>query len=317
MQWPTLSRLTAAVTLGALALTACGGGSDSTASGSGAKKLDGVKLVVGSKDFSEQIILGQIALQLLEANGAKVEDKTNIKGSTNTRAALESGDIDLYWEYTGTGWITYLKNTKPVQGSQAQYDAVKKADLAKNGIVWLDAAPLNNTYTFAIRKEKAAELGVKSLSDLAALAKSKPHEATFCIESEFSTRDDGFPGMTKAYGIDTPKKNVKLLDTGVIYTETDKGKTCNFGEVFATDGRIKGLGLVVLTDDKAFFPIYEPAVTLKKTTLDKNPAIAQILNPVATKLTTAVMQGLNAQADVDGDDPKDIAKDWLTKQKLL
>ncbi|MGN6244260.1 MAG: glycine betaine ABC transporter substrate-binding protein [Motilibacteraceae bacterium] len=315
--------LSALVAAGALSLAACGGSSSSGGSanaandGGSAKPLSGASFTVGSKDFSEQIILGEITIDLLKKNGADVTDKTNIKGSTSTRQALESGDISMYWEYTGTGWITYLKNTKPIAEPQGQYDAVAKDDLAKNGISWLDPAPLNNTYAFAVKKETADKLNVHTLSDLATLAKSDPKSATFCIESEFSTRDDGFPGMTKAYGIDVPKDNVKMLDTGVIYTETAKGNTCNFGEVFATDGRIKSLGLVVLQDDKNFFPVYQPALTLKKETLDKYPALKDIFAPVAPKLTTEVMQQLNARADVDGDDPKTIAEDWLKQEGLL
>lgn len=300
---------------GSLLVAACGDdGGDAAPAAGGEKKLDGAEFTVGSKDFAEQIILGQITLQLLEANGAEVTDKTNIKGSQGTRSALESGDIDMYWEYTGTGWITYLKNTKPVPDPKGQYDAVAKDDLAKNGIAWLEPAPLNNTYAFAVREDKAKELGVTNLSDVAGLA---PAEATFCIESEFSTRDDGFPGLVKAYGMNVPKNNIKMLDTGVIYTETAKGNTCNFGEVFATDGRIKAQKLTVMEDDKQFFPVYQPALTLKKTLLDKHPALAEVINPVAAKLTTEEMQALNAMADVDGEEPDFIAEEWLKKNGFL
>ncbi|MGW2556449.1 glycine betaine ABC transporter substrate-binding protein [Streptomyces sp. NPDC001635] len=293
-------------------LTACSG--DDTvrpASGSGTA-LKGASFTVGSKDFSEQIILGQMTIDLLRANGAHVTDKTNIKGSASTRKALQSGDISMYWEYTGTGWITYLHNTKPVADTRKQFEQVAFADLKKNSIAWIDPpAPLNNTYAIAVRKDKADQLGVKSLSDLAALSKSQPSEATFCIESEFSTRDDGFPGLLKAYGIKAPHDNVKMLDTGLIYTETAKGSTCNFGEVFATDGRIPANKLVVLNDDKHFFPVYQPALTLEQKTLSKYPQLEDTFAPLAKKLTTSEMQKLNARADVQGDDPKDIAHDWL------
>ena len=99
---------------------------------------------------------------------------------------------------------------------------------------------------------------MRTLSDLAELAKNKPEEATFCIESEFSARDDGWPGLQEAYGIELPQRNVKLVDLGVVYTETKKGEPCNFGEVFTTDGRIAALNLQVLEDDKHFFPVYNP-----------------------------------------------------------
>jgi len=308
--------------VGTFALAGCGGGDEGGDEGAGtddaaAASLDGASLAVGSKDFAEQIILGQMAIQMLEQAGASVDDNTNIVGSANTRAALESGDIDLYWEYTGTGWITYLGETEPIADPQEQFEAVRDADLEQNGIVWLDPAPLNNTYAFAIRREKAEELGVETLSDVAALVESNPAEATFCIESEFSTRDDGWPGLQEAYGMQVPEDNVALLDTGLIYTETDKGETCNFGEVFATDGRISALDLVVMTDDLSFFPVYQAAVTLKQETLEEYPEIADIMNPVAAELTDEVMQSLNAQVDVDGEDPADVAQAWLQENGFL
>src|SRR5690606_39482634 len=104
-----------------------------------------------------------------------------------------------------------------------------------HGIAWLDPAPFNNTYAFAVRADRAQELGVKKLSDVAALPAD---QQTFCIESEFSTRDDGWPGLRAAYGL---ADNITMLDTGVIYTATEKGDDCTFGEVFQTDGRIAAL----------------------------------------------------------------------------
>ncbi|WP_374947882.1 glycine betaine ABC transporter substrate-binding protein [Agreia sp.] len=308
----TTTALLAVLATGALALTACSGGGGSS-SGSQGDELKGLSGEIGAKDFSEQYILAHITSQLLNAHGADTTANTSVVGSANVRAALEGDDFLGYWEYTGTSWITYNGNTAPVQGEEAQFAATKEAD-AKNGIAWLDPAPLNNTYAFAILSDKAKKLGVKTLSDIAELPVS---EQTFCIESEFSTRDDGWPGLKAAYGLDVPDANVSLLDTGVIYTETAKGDTCNFGEVFQTDGRITSLDLTVMEDDKAFFPVYQGAFTLKQTTLDKYPEIADVLDEVSPLLTTEEMQKLNAQADVDGDDPEDIATDWLTEQGLI
>jgi len=312
MKKRTTTALLAVLAAGALALTACSGGGGATA-GSKGDELKGLSGEIGAKDFSEQYILAHITSQLLNAHGADTTANTSVVGSANVRAALEGDDFLGYWEYTGTSWITYNGNTTPVQGEEAQFAATKDAD-AKNGIAWLDPAPLNNTYAFAILSDKAKKLGVKTLSDI---AKLPVDEQTFCIESEFSTRDDGWPGLKAAYGLDVPDSNVSLLDTGVIYTETAKGDTCNFGEVFQTDGRITSLGLTVMEDDKAFFPVYQGAFTLKQATLDKYPEIADVLGEVSPLLTTEEMQKLNAQADVDGDDPEDIATDWLTEQGLI
>jgi len=302
--------------LGAAALftlTACGDDAATTSAGGEPAVLDGASFVVGAKDFSEQNILAEMTAQLLAANGADAEAK-EVKGSVNTRKALESGDVDLYWEYTGTAWITYLGETTPLGDPQEQYDAVAEADLEKNGIEWLERAEFNNTYALAVQSKAAEKLGVTTLSDLADVPED---ELTICVESEFAAREDGLPGLLKAYGLDVPKDNVKLLDTGVIYSETGKGETCTFGEVFATDGRIQALDLVVLEDDKKFFPVYQGAVTLKQETLEANPEIAEILAPLAEKLTTEVMQGLNAQVDVDGEDPEDVATTWLEDEGLL
>ncbi len=314
MKKRTIIGLMALTAAAALALTGCSGGADAASSSSSkGDEAKGFSGVIGSKDFSEQYILANLTSQLLNAHGATSTTNTKIVGSANVRQALEGDQIQGYWEYTGTSWVTYNGNTTPVKGAQAQFDATKAAD-AKKGIAWLDPAPLNNTYAFAIRSSEAKKLGVSSLSDV---AKLPVKDQTFCIESEFSTRDDGWPGLKKAYGIDVPDSNVHLLDTGVIYTATQKGTDCNFGEVFQTDGRIKALDLTVMKDDKQFFPVYQGAFTLKQSTLDKYPGIAKVLALLSPKLTTEVMQKLNAKADVDGDDPATIAHDFLKEQGLI
>lgn len=300
----------AVLATGALLLTGCSG-SGGSASVSG--ELDGLTGQVGSKDFSEQYILAYITTELLNAHGADLEANVKLVGSANVRQALENDDFIGYWEYTGTSWITYNGNTTPVKGAEAQFDAVKEADAA-NDIAWLDPAPLNNTYAFAVRADKAEELGVKTMSDVAALP---AEEQTFCIESEFSTRDDGWPGLKEAYGIDVPDSNVTMLDTGVIYTATQKGDDCNFGEVFQTDGRIPALDLVVMEDDEEFFPSYQGGFTIRQDVLDEYPEIADIIAEVSPLLTTEEMQKLNALVDVDGEDPEDVAIDWLEEQELI
>ncbi|MFP3465905.1 glycine betaine ABC transporter substrate-binding protein [Leifsonia sp. SIMBA_070] len=296
----------------ALLMTGCSAGG-AGASGSKGDELKGLTGQIGSKDFSEQYILAYITTDLLNAHGAKLEANTKLVGSQNVRQALENKQFVGYWEYTGTAWITYQGNTAPITDPQQQFDAVKKADAAK-GIAWLDPAPLNNTYAFAIRASEGKKLGVKTLSDV---AKLKTSDKTFCIESEFSTRDDGWPGLKKAYNLDVPDSNVKMLDTGIIYTATQKGQDCNFGEVFATDGRIKALDLTVMKDDKKFFPVYQGAFSMQDSILKKYPEIADILAKVSSKLTTEKMQELNAKVDVDGDEPADVAKKFLQDEGLI
>jgi hypothetical protein len=194
----------------------------------------------------------------LEAAGATPVDETNIQGTNNTRLALTGGAVDLYWEYTGTAWISFLKQTKPITDSQKQFDAVLKADTA-NGVTWLDRAPAHNTPALAETQATLDKYGVKALSDYAARAKKDPAAASMCLECEFQSRDDGFPWVKKAYGFALPGTSEHLLDTAVVFTELNKGGTCNFGEVFTADGRVASLKLAVVKDNKEFFPIYNPA----------------------------------------------------------
>jgi len=298
-----------AILVATLALAGCAPAEETTTDESSAA-LAGLTGTIGAKDFSEQYILGNMVSILLNENGADT-DYSTIVGSANVRTALEADEFLGYWEYTGTSWLAYNEQSAPVAGVQAQYDAVVELDAAK-GIAWLNGAAVNNTYAFAIRSEKAAELGVSSLSDLAALP---AEELTFCIESEFAARPDGWEGVKAAYGLDAA--TTVTLDTGAIYAATDEGKECNFGEVFATDGRIAGFDLLVLADDKEFFPVYQVAFTLKQSTLDAYPALADIINELTALLTDQVMQGLNAKADIDGIDPAQIAEDFLRENGLI
>jgi osmoprotectant transport system substrate-binding protein len=200
-----------------------------------------------------------------------------------------------------------------VKGEEEQYKAVYDAD-RRNGLTWLPIAPMNNTYAFAIAEEKGEELGITKLSQLKDLPKE---DLTFCVESEFAKRDDGFVPMLKAYGLtESDLAKVTNLDTGVIYTATARG-TCNFGEVFTTDGRIPGLKLRVLEDDKEFFPLYNLSFVTRTKFLDEHPAVAEVLEKVLPKLTNDVMLKLNAEVDVEGEDPAIVARDWLRSEGFV
>jgi osmoprotectant transport system substrate-binding protein len=312
--------LAAVVSAGLLAGCTVDKKKDTTAVGQGSiKKLDslsGAKIRVSSKEFDEQLLLGQIAIIALQAAGADPVDKTDINGSNNVRRALTSGAVDLYWGYTGTDWISYLKHTQPIADPEKQFEAVQQAD-AKNGITWWDRAPANNTYAIAAKKSIIDKYHVKTLSDYAALAKKNPSAASICVESEFKNRDDGFPGLQKKYGFSLPGSNEHLLDTAVVYTALDKGDTCNFGEVYETDGRVSALHLTLLKDDKKFFPIYNPAISLRSSVAKKYPGIREVFKPIAAKLTTDTLASLNKKVSVDGQKPETVARDWLQKEGFI
>jgi osmoprotectant transport system substrate-binding protein len=281
--------------------------------------VDGAQVTVGSKNFTEQLILGKIAVIALQVAGFSVADRTNIPGAAPSRAGQVSGEIDMQWEYTGTGWLNYLAMPEGIPDQQEQYEAVRDADAA-NGISWLPPAEANNTYAFAVRSQARADLGnVTSLSDVAALP---VEERTFCVESEFATRSDGFEPMLEAYGIPlgspqgVPRENVRVLDTGAVYTATDGGD-CNFGEVFTTDGRIESLDLTVLEDDRGYFPAYNIAPVVRTDTLDEHPEIADVFARITPLLTDEVMIGLNGRVDVQGEEPADVAYAWMKSVGLV
>ncbi|MFF8872990.1 glycine betaine ABC transporter substrate-binding protein [Streptomyces massasporeus] len=277
--------------------------------------LKGAHLTVTSKSFTEQLILGSIMGIAFEAAGADVIDRTGIQGSIGSREAVRKGDADAGYEYTGTAWITYLGHSKPITDPQEQWEAVKKED-AGNGLVWLPPSKLDNTYALAMNQENAKKYGTKTMSDVAKLAKSDPGAVKLCVEVEFANRADGLPGMQKAYGMNVPARNITQMDTGIIYTQTAKGN-CTYGEVFTTDGRIKSMNLVVMDDDKKFFPNYNVAPMINAKSLKEWPAIAEVLNPVTAKLNNSVAQTLNAKVDVDGEDPHQVALDWLVDEGFV
>ncbi len=279
------------------------------------RPLKGADLTVTSKEFTEQLILGAMMGIAFEAAGANVLDRTGIQGSIGAREAVKSGDADAMYEYTGTAWITYQGNTEPIDDPREQWEAVRDAD-RRNGITWLAPAALNNTYALATNTRNVAKYKTKTLSDVAALAKSDPRAVTLCVESEFASREDGLPGMQKEYGMSVPAGSITKMDTGIIYTQAAKG-ACAYGEVFTTDGRIKAMDLTVMEDDKRFFPNYNAAPEINSKSLKKYPQMAEILAPITKKLTNTVARDLNAKVDVEGQDPHEVAKDWLIAEGFV
>ncbi|WP_164700571.1 glycine betaine ABC transporter substrate-binding protein [Modestobacter sp. KNN46-3] len=279
----------------------------------------GEEIVVGSKNFTEQLILGKIAVIALQTAGFDVVDRTNIPGSVPARQGMVNGEIDMEWEYTGTAWLSYLGEAAPIADPLEQYEAVRDAELA-NGLTWLPPAEANNTYAFAVRSEAVDDLG--GISTLSEIAELPVEERTFCVESEFASRNDGFVPMLETYGLElgdaqgVPRDNVSTLDTGAVYEATDQGQ-CNFGEVFTTDGRITALDLTVLEDDRAFFPNYNISPVLLTETFEEHPELADLFGQITPLLTNDVLQELNARVDVAGEQPGDVALEWMVSEGLV
>ena len=289
--------------------------------------LEGADLTVGSKDFTEQLILGYIALHAVEAAGASAQDQIGLASTNAARSALENGEIDMYWEYTGTNWINHLGNTDPPADEQELFRVASQAEQEQNNLVLLDPpAPMNNTYALAVREEVYNEdsdqydedlAQMENLSDIGQLIEENPDKATVCVDSEFAVRNDGLPGMEEEYGYQFPDENVSRFQEGVIYERADQGDPCNFGEVFTSDGRIEALDLRVLEDDEGFFPLYNPTINLRQETYDEYPQLEELFAPISEEITLETMQQLNARVDVEGEDPESVAEDWLTEEGFI
>ena len=314
-------RLTTLVAGFALAATACGGDDGgTTATGGDGSDLSGASFAVGSKEFTEQLILGQMTVLALENAGAEVDDQTGITGTTNVRKALTSNEIDMYWEYTGTGWAEILGNevAKAPTDEQELFDAVAQQDLETNQVVWTALAPVNNTYAIATSAAAQESTGVSTLSDYAELVSSDPDQAGLCAASEFIDRSDGLPGLEKTYGFDLPSDAITEVDLGIIFTRVPEGDPCNFGEVFATDGRIPANEMVVLEDDKDFFVKYNVALTVNQDVHDQyGTQLEEIFVPIAEQLTTEELQQLNSLVDVDGLPAEAVAEQWLQENGFI
>lgn len=290
----------------------------STPPGSFARDVDltGQTYVVGSKEFDEQLLLCRMTIALLQSAGATVVQRCDTKGSENVRSALTTGAIDMYWEYTGTAWRTYLRQEAQLSDPRELYEAVQVADAA-NGVSWLRQAPFDNTYAVGVTSANAQRLGVRTISDLAALARSGSPDASLCIDQEFTGREDGLVGLLRAYDFQFPDGGLTTLEINGIYPAVAAGRPCVFGEVFATDGRLNALRINTLNDDRGYFLPYQAALTVRTDVLTRAPRLALLGERLAPMLTDQVMRELNARVSVGRRSPDDVARTFLREQGLI
>lgn len=270
----------------------------------------GGAIKVGSKDFTEQFILGEMYALVLENQDFKVERKLNLGGTPVAQAGLQSGQIDLYPEYTGTALLTVLK--EPVSSDREQvYKTVADSYQNKFNLVWLAPAPMNNTQALVMTQEGSKKYGIKTISQMAA----KASQLTMIGPPEFEAREDGLPGLKKAYG-DFKLKNFIPTDPGLRYKTLNSGQA-DVAVAFGTDGEISAFNLVVLEDDKKLFPPYQVAPVVRSEILQKNPGIRDALNRLSAKLTNETMQQLNYQVSGKQREPSEVAKEFLTTEGLV
>ncbi len=272
------------------------------------------RIVLGAKNFTEQYVLAEVTAQYLRSRGYDVEVRSGL-GSTLMRSALENGQFDLVWDYTGTAALVYDKITDKL-GPEQMYQRVKALD-APRGLVWLNASSLNDTYALGLPSQFAQTSGVKTVSQLADYLKTNPDakHVVFGMDAEFANRPDGLKPLLETYDMHFRRSQMKQMDPGLVYTALHNDQL-KIGLVYTTDGRVKGFGIVPLDDDKHFFPPYNAVPVVRKSALDQNPKLAAQLNALSATLNNAVMQDMNKAVDLDGKPPREVAQDFLRAHPL-
>lgn len=275
-------------------------------------------LVMATKSFTEQHILSAMTVLWLQKKGFEVVPKRNI-ATTIGRNALLNKQIDMVWEYTGTSLIIFNHINQPMSSQQA-YETVKKLD-ARLGLVWLNPAPMNNTYAFAMTRERAEKEGISTMSQLVAkieqVRKTDPdHNWRLGLDLEFSGRSDGMKPLQKTYNLTLDRPQIRQMDPGLVYNAIRDGFV-DAGLIYTTDGRVKGFNMKVLEDDKHFFPSYNVTPVVRQDVLVSHPGLDTALNQLSAQITDEAITELNKRVDIDHQSPETVARDFLKSKNML
>lgn len=275
-------------------------------------------VTVGSHNYSEQFIIAEMLGLILEDAGFEVNYEHNLAGTVVLHEGLISGDLDVYFEYLGGGlnilgeeYMDIVEEGTPAEESQQIiYDHVREAYIEEWDLHWLEPIGINNTYAIAMRREDAEKLGVTKVSEL------EPHAAdlTLAGSQEFIVRIDGLPGMEEAYGFEFGDS--RGMESGLMYTALQNGDV-DVISAFSTDGRIPSMDFVLLEDDKAFFPPYHASPVVRGQLLEEVEDAEEIINTMGGLLDNEIMAELNFRVDDGGEEPRDVARDFLTQQGIL
>jgi osmoprotectant transport system substrate-binding protein len=276
---------------------------------------------VGSKIDTEGKLLGNMIALALESNGIKIENKTSLGNTKIMRGAITTGEIDIYPEYTGNGAFFFSDESNPAwKNAKAGFDRVSVLDLEKNKIVWLTPAPANNTWAIAVRKDVAIANKLVSLDDMGRWI-SAGGQFKLAASAEFAERSDALPAFQSAYGFKLKPEQLLTLaggDTSVmIRAAAEKTSGVNAAMAYGTDGPVSALGLVIMEDTKGVQPIYAPAPIVRAEVLANHPKIKEVLANVFKYLDGATLQGLNAKIQLEGQDAKKVAAEFLRSKNLI
>ncbi|MFW5982066.1 MAG: glycine betaine ABC transporter substrate-binding protein, partial [Halanaerobiaceae bacterium] len=283
-----------------LIFTSCGGDSDSD------------QLTIGGKADTEAYVLANLASILLEEEGYQVEKELGVE-SVLAREALVNGEVDLYYDYTGTAYTLYYEQSddEVMRDPEAVYQWVKEAD-QEEGIVWLDKLDFNNTYTIMLREEDAEDWGIETITDLA--ESEEQTDMKFGTSTEFDNRPDGLQALMDEYDIEFGE--IETMSAGIVY-QALRDEKLEAGMGYATDGRIAAFDFINLEDDRDFFPVYNPAPLVREEVLENYPEIERILGQLDDRLTSDEIRSLNEAVDIDQEEPENVARKWLEEEELI
>jgi osmoprotectant transport system substrate-binding protein len=280
----------------------------------------GNSAAVSSARFTESVVLSYLTIESLKANtDLAVVDETAIGGTTLNLRAVANGETDLFWLYTGGGWLTIPpKKERVIPDAERLYEAVEEKMAKHHNIDYLNRAPFNNTYAIAVTSEWSEETGVTTLSEFASYVKENGSSMSGVLGPEFLNRPDGWPGMVEAYGFQQAASNLELRSISAalcyqIVAQTD----ADFGMVFTTNPKIKKYDLTPLEDDQNFFPIYNPAPAVNMASLDAMPSMREPLNAIGPTLNTEKIRRLNERVALGGEDAQAVARDYLQSEGLI
>ncbi len=270
------------------------------------------QVILTSKPFTENYILTEMMVQLLEHDTDLTIVNMAIEGGTTSvlHPAMVAGEIDIYPEYTGTGWLEVLRYQEVIPDPDVLFDRVSEEYLEKFDLVWLPSFGFNNTFTLAVRQEDAERLNLETYSDLAAVSE----QMVFGSEPDFYEREDGYPGLVEAYGFEF--RQTSQMAIALKYPAIGQGEV-DVINAFSTDGLLKTHELVILEDDKNYFPSYLAAPVVRKEVLDSHPEVGESLSKLAGLISEEVMMELNYQVDEQRRDPRAVARDFLVEQGLI
>jgi len=279
-------------------------------------------VAVSSKRFAEQKLLAHMAIESLKANtDLSVTDESGLGGTNQNFQAIESGQVDMYWEYTGTAWYTIPpEHDETVNDPEKLYQKVKEEFANEHNLQFLTRAPLNNSFVLMANPEWSEQTGVTSLTEFAEYVNNGNTDFDLTLTAEFLDRSDGWEGVAKHYGfegqLDDLNSNINQVGIGLSYQIVGENEA-QVGLGFNTNPNIPRYNLVVLEDNEAFFPVYNPAPLIRSDTLEANSGIEDALNPIAPDLTTETIRELNRKVSIDEKDPQEVAESYLSSNDLI